>query len=145
MVTGVVLVPLLLPLKRIHTLFWCFHCWLWTGKYHLGHSHRVQKYSGIVVHRCSPEKLCGKHHKFSHVGEKILHEEANITPVSESIMELFFKELPKNLLSIKHLFPLTFPTGYLLVLSFLFSQVYPLVFTSSSEYIEIDIELTMHL
>ena len=23
---------LLLPLNKFHTLFWCFHCWLWTSK-----------------------------------------------------------------------------------------------------------------
>ena len=31
-----VLVSLLSALSRFHTLFWCFHCWLWTSKYRLG-------------------------------------------------------------------------------------------------------------
>ena len=26
------LVSLLLTLNRFHTLFWCFHCWLWASK-----------------------------------------------------------------------------------------------------------------
>ena len=25
--------PFLLTLNKFHTLFWCFHCWLWTIKY----------------------------------------------------------------------------------------------------------------
>ena len=28
----IVLVSLLLTLNRFHTLFWCFHCWLWACK-----------------------------------------------------------------------------------------------------------------
>ena len=28
----------LLTLNRFHTLFWCFHCWLWTSKCPLGRS-----------------------------------------------------------------------------------------------------------
>ena len=35
-VNDVVLVSLLSALSRFHTLFWCFHCWLWTSKYRLG-------------------------------------------------------------------------------------------------------------
>ena len=35
-VTDVILLSLLLILKRFHTLFKCFHCPLWTGKYRLG-------------------------------------------------------------------------------------------------------------
>ena len=31
-----VLVLLLLTFNRCHTLFWCFHCWLWTSEYQLG-------------------------------------------------------------------------------------------------------------
>ena len=27
---------LLLTLNRFHTLFWCFHCWIWTCKCQLG-------------------------------------------------------------------------------------------------------------
>ena len=34
-VIDLVLVSLLLTLKRFHTLFWCFHCWLLTSKYRL--------------------------------------------------------------------------------------------------------------
>ena len=37
-VNDVVLVLLLLTLNRFHTLFWCFHCWLWTNKCRLGSS-----------------------------------------------------------------------------------------------------------
>ena len=29
-------VPLLITLNRFHTVFWCFHCWLWTRKCRLG-------------------------------------------------------------------------------------------------------------
>ena len=32
---GVVMVSLLLPLNRFHTLFWYFRCWLWLSKYQL--------------------------------------------------------------------------------------------------------------
>ena len=35
-VNDVVLVYLLLTLNKFHTLFWCFHCWLWTSKCLLG-------------------------------------------------------------------------------------------------------------
>ena len=31
-----VLVSLLLSLNRIHTLFWCYHCWLWISNCRLG-------------------------------------------------------------------------------------------------------------
>ena len=31
-VMDVVLLSLLLTLNRLHTLFWCFHCWVWTSK-----------------------------------------------------------------------------------------------------------------
>ena len=34
-VNGMVLMLLLLTLNRFHTLFSCFHCWLWTSKYWL--------------------------------------------------------------------------------------------------------------
>ena len=29
-------VSFMLTLNRFHTLFWCFHCWLWTNKCRLG-------------------------------------------------------------------------------------------------------------
>ena len=34
-VSVIVLLPLMLTLKRFHTLFWCFHCLLWISKCHL--------------------------------------------------------------------------------------------------------------
>ena len=30
-----------ITLNRFHTLFWCFHCWLWTSKCRLGPSQKV--------------------------------------------------------------------------------------------------------
>ena len=30
-----------ITLNRFHTLFWCFHCWLWTSKCRLGSSQKV--------------------------------------------------------------------------------------------------------
>ena len=30
------LMSLLLTLHKLHALFSCFHCWLWTSKYHIG-------------------------------------------------------------------------------------------------------------
>ena len=35
-VNNVVLVTLLVPLNRFHTLLWCFYYWLWTSKCRLG-------------------------------------------------------------------------------------------------------------
>ena len=34
-------VSLLLALKRFHTLFWCFYCWLWTSKWRLNRFHTL--------------------------------------------------------------------------------------------------------
>ena len=35
-INDVVLVSSMLTLNRFHTLFWCFHCWLWISKCQLG-------------------------------------------------------------------------------------------------------------
>ena len=35
-INDVVLVSSVLTLNRFHTLFWCFHCWLWISKCQLG-------------------------------------------------------------------------------------------------------------
>ena len=37
----VVLMSILLTLNRFHTLFWCFHCWLWISKYGLDRNIRT--------------------------------------------------------------------------------------------------------
>ena len=29
-------ISLMLTLNRFHTLFWCFHCWIWSSIFHLG-------------------------------------------------------------------------------------------------------------
>ena len=34
-IIDVVPVSLLFTLIKFHILFWCYHCWLWTSKYHV--------------------------------------------------------------------------------------------------------------
>ena len=48
-VMDVVLLSLLLSLNRLHTLFWCFHCWVWTSKCQL-----LQKVTS-AKNNCCPE------------------------------------------------------------------------------------------
>ena len=41
---------LFLTLNRFHTLFWCFHCWLWSSKWRLGslqHISFIQNYLAL--------------------------------------------------------------------------------------------------
>ena len=45
----VVLVSLLLTVHKLHTLFWWFHCRLWTGKYQLGSLVKTVFYSFFSV------------------------------------------------------------------------------------------------
>ena len=67
-VIDVFLVSLLLTLDRFHTLFWCFHYWLWISKYRFSeHCLRFAKFpeehlyagffsSEAVTQRCSIKK-----------------------------------------------------------------------------------------
>ena len=36
-------------LKRFHTLFWCFYCWLWTSKCFLGDGLKIQIYTQLNI------------------------------------------------------------------------------------------------
>ena len=55
-ISGIILVSLLLTLSRFHTLFWCFHCWLWTNKCQLGQSVSVKKFTCSKVESKIVEK-----------------------------------------------------------------------------------------
>ena len=52
-VIGVVLVSLFWAVNIFRTLFWCFHCWLWTSKYQLAYIFLYGLYLPIVSHRVS--------------------------------------------------------------------------------------------
>ena len=45
LVNDIVLQSLLLALGRFHTLFWCFHCWLWLCKYQLARHAGCSEYN----------------------------------------------------------------------------------------------------
>ena len=55
-ISGIILASLLLTLSRFHTLFWCFHCWLWTNKCQLGQSVSVKKFTCSKVESKIVEK-----------------------------------------------------------------------------------------
>ena len=52
-ITDVVLVSLFLTLNRLHTLLWCFHCWLWTNesRLDLGDSNGIWTHNHLVRKR----------------------------------------------------------------------------------------------
>ena len=72
-------VSLMLTLNRFHTLFWCFHCWIWSSKFHLG--------SFIWVHSVLQWVLsCSE--CFSQVCKKISMESLNFSKVASIYLKL---------------------------------------------------------
>ena len=61
----VILVSLLFTLNTFHTLFSCFHSWLWTNKCVLGKRRAV-----VVDQRCSIENLFKKLEKFTEIHQR---------------------------------------------------------------------------
>ena len=66
----VVLTSLLSILNRFHTLFWYFHCWLWTSKYRLRYLLFVKNFQLILI--CWTEiKFCQNFIKITYEYELI--------------------------------------------------------------------------
>ena len=75
------IISLMLTLNRFHTLFWCFHCWIWSSIFHLGSFiwvHSVLQW--VLTISCSE---C-----FSQVFKKISMESLNFSKVTSIYLKL---------------------------------------------------------